>query len=137
MKKEYMDLANYRIERAEETFEDALTLFKNERFNSAMNRMYYSIFYAIKSLLATKGLDSSKHSGVISLFHKEFVKSGIVSKKLGQIVNIAFRKRTDGDYKDFYQFSKEEVEDALKNCKIFLKEIKEIFGGLKNVKNNL
>jgi len=132
MKKENIDLANYRIERAEETFEDALTLFKNGRFNSAMNRIYYSIFYAIKSLLATKGLDSSKHSGVISLFHKEFVKSGIVSKKSGEIVNIAFRKRTDGDYKDFYQFSKEEVEDTLDDCKIFLKEIKETLKSILN-----
>ena len=130
MKKEDKDLANYRIQRAEQTLEDAYLLFEKERFNSAMNRIYYAIFYAMKSLLATKRLDSTRHSGVISLFNKEFVKSEIVPKKLGEIVNIVFRKRTDGDYKDFYIFSKDEVKDALDKCEIFIKELN---NNLKNI----
>ncbi|NJN63373.1 MAG: hypothetical protein HC795_19310 [Coleofasciculaceae cyanobacterium RL_1_1] len=35
------------------------------------------MFYALLGLLATKGLGTSKHSGVISLFDREFVRTGI------------------------------------------------------------
>ncbi|MCM8798860.1 MAG: HEPN domain-containing protein, partial [Candidatus Omnitrophica bacterium] len=76
MKKEVAVLAKYRFERARETRKEAEILLSQEQINGAMNRIYYSLFYAVKALLATKELDSSKHEGVISLFHKEFVKTG-------------------------------------------------------------
>ena len=102
MKSEQKKLANYRLERAFETQKDAETLLEKESYNSAVNRFYYAIFYAIRALLAIKGLDSSKHSGVISLFHKEFVKPGIISKELSKIPIASFEKRTDGDYEDYH-----------------------------------
>ena len=37
------------------------------------------MFHAVRALLATKRLDSRKHSGVISLFNQHFVKPGLVS----------------------------------------------------------
>ena len=37
-------------------------------YRSANNRAYYSIFHAIRSVLALDGFDSKKHSGVISEF---------------------------------------------------------------------
>ncbi|MBU1599651.1 HEPN domain-containing protein [bacterium] len=42
----------------------------------------YAIFSAARALLATKDLDSSKHSGVISLFNQHFVKTGVEQKSL-------------------------------------------------------
>jgi len=97
-----------------------------ESYNSATNRFYYAIFYAIRALLATKGLDSSKHSGVIALFHKEFVKPGIITKQISKIPNVSFEKRTDGDYQDYHVFTKNEVEDLAAKCNIFLTEIKKV-----------
>ncbi len=58
------DLIAYRLQRARETLEDARILAKAARWNTCVNRLYYACFYAISALLATKGLASSKHSGV-------------------------------------------------------------------------
>ena len=63
------DLIKYRLSRAKETLKDAEILISNNRLNSAVNRIYYSLYYAVLALLETKGLASSKHSGVRALFN--------------------------------------------------------------------
>lgn len=133
MKNEHVELAKYRMARAFETQKDADLLLANYSYNSAVNRYYYAIFYAIRALLATKGLDSSKHSSVISLFHREFVKPEIFSRELARIPMASFEKRTDGDYEDFHEFLKEEVEELSLRCKLFLAEAEQI---LKNIIEN-
>ncbi len=60
-------------------------------------------------------MDSSKHSGVIALFHTEFVKTGVIGVDVSQIPNASFEKRTDGDYEDYHVFAKE-VEDLRRNA---------------------
>jgi uncharacterized protein (UPF0332 family) len=44
-------------------------------------RSYYAMFTAARALLATKHLDSSKHTGVVSLFNQHFVKTGGLLQK--------------------------------------------------------
>jgi len=95
-----------------------------------MNRTYYSVLYGAKALLATKAVDSSKHSGVATLFYREFIEPGIVSRNAGRILNQLLRKRLKGDYTDFYSFPKEEIEKALKEADSFLAEIKRVLNKL-------
>ena len=65
-------LADYRMRRARETFEDAAALADSKRWNSAVNRLYYAAFYAAKALLATREIDAARHSAAISLFQLHF-----------------------------------------------------------------
>lgn len=110
MKKELISLARYRLSRARETYGDALKLLKEGSLNSATNRFYYAAFYAARALLATKELDSSKHSGVISLFNKHFVKTGVITPDKAKILKKSFEKRQDIDYEDFVKITLPEVE---------------------------
>jgi uncharacterized protein (UPF0332 family) len=126
MKEEAKALANYRFERSSETKEEAQILLSQGKINGAMSRVYYALFYAAKALLATKELDSSKHAAVIALFHREFVKPEIVSKNNAKLLNQAFELRAKGDYKDFYQLTKEQVEEIILQSNVFLEEIREI-----------
>ncbi len=73
------------MERAEETFKDAELLVDNNSLKSALNRLYYAAFYTVRALLATKGLDSSKHSGVILLFNHHFVKTSLMGKETSRV----------------------------------------------------
>ncbi len=50
---ERVEYVKYRIESANKTFEAAKVLAENEFWNSAVNRLYYSIFYAVNALLET------------------------------------------------------------------------------------
>ena len=71
------DLIKYRLEQADESLEAASILVGKGLTRPAVNRAYYAMFYAVMALLAMRKLETSKHSGAISLFDKEFVKSGM------------------------------------------------------------
>jgi uncharacterized protein (UPF0332 family) len=61
------------------------------------------------ALLATRGLRSSRHSGVIALFHQEIVKPGAFPRELAKALDRAFDSRLGGDYADFARFETDEL----------------------------
>jgi hypothetical protein len=81
------------------------------------------MFSATKALLATKGLDSAKHSGIISLFNQHFVKTGVVKKDMSKLLGGAKIVRERSDYADFVIISKEEAQKQLQSAKEFVQEI--------------
>jgi hypothetical protein len=126
MKKEEDDLVKYRFERAYNTLNDARQYFNSATLESTVNRIYYAIFYAATALLISKGLSSTKHSGVRALFNREFVKQGIIDTALGQFFSDIQDSRQEGDYKDFVQFNREEVAKWLKEAELFINKVEEI-----------
>ena len=124
MNKEWEGLIRYRYQRALETKEEAKVLIQTGRLLGAVNRVYYAIFHAAKAVLATEKLESSKHSGVIALFHKEFVHTGKIEKEYGEIIDEAFRSRSKSDYIDYTTFDQETVTSLFKDCEAFLERTK-------------
>jgi len=107
-----LGLSQWRLEKAERTFIEGDQLLKLGSYNGAINRLYYAAFHAARALLATKNLDSAKHSGVISLFNREFVKTGVISKKASKTLSLVFILRSEAAYDDFKSFTIEEVKDT-------------------------
>ena len=104
MKQEFIDLARYRLEKAKNTLSYARQYINDATLDSTVNRIYYAIFYAVSALLITKGLYSSKHSGVRALFNKEIINKGHIEKQWGEFYSDMFDRRQKGDYKDFVKF---------------------------------
>jgi len=65
-RKEYV---RYRIESARKTFEAAKVLADNGFWNSAVNRLFYAVFYAVNALLVLHGIQTKSHSATKSQFH--------------------------------------------------------------------
>lgn len=126
MNQERKTIIKHRLKRAEETIKDAESLFNEGSLFSAVNRIYYEMFYSVNSLLLLKGLSSSKHSGIRNLFNREFVNTGIVNKEFGKFYSIIFGYRQKGDYEDFVEFNKEDVKKWLETAKNFIKKNKSI-----------
>lgn len=126
MKKEIKTLVGHRMDRAKESYADGMALLTEGRLHSAVNRFYYAAFYATRALLATTGLDSSKHSGVISLFHQHFVKPGTFSPEISRTLTESFEKRQDSDYEDFAEISRPEVEAMKESVRQFMEECKRV-----------
>jgi len=94
-------LAGHRLDQAEQSLEEARYLMDGGKsLRSVANRIYYGMFYAVLALLIYEPYSSSKHTGVLSYFNKNFVKSGIFSESLGRHVNKAFELRQRGDYRE-------------------------------------
>lgn len=126
MKEGVGDLVKYRFEKARNTLNDARLYFNSATLESTVNRVYYAIFYSVTALLLTRGLSSAKHSGIRSLFNKEFVKRGLVDTELGQFFSDMQDSRQEGDYKDFVQFNREEVAQWLAKAELFIVTVEEI-----------
>ena len=54
----------YRLDTSYTTFEAARVLADNGFWNSAVNRLYYSVFYAISALLVVHDIHTKTHSAV-------------------------------------------------------------------------
>ena len=124
--KEKEKLIEYWQKRAEECIKDAELLLAHGSLYSAVNRIYYAMFYQVSALLLTQGLSFSKHSGVLAAFNREFVKTGKVNKELGRFYNRMFEYRKVGDYGDLVEFKEEKVRKWLENAKKFLNTIKKL-----------
>lgn len=121
-----MELSEWRLEKAKTTFQDGEELERLGSYHSAINRYYYAAFYAVRALLATKGLDSSKHAGVIAHFNKEFVKEGLVDKTSSKALSNLFRLRTNADYDDFKTFSQEDCIIAKEQARSIIRNVTSI-----------
>jgi uncharacterized protein (UPF0332 family) len=119
-----IEYAKYRIERSKEDLEAAIAMFEACHFRVANNRAYYSIFHAMRAVLAFDGFDSKKHSGIISEFRKSYIKSGIFSEELSSIIGLASEIRNASDYDDMFIASKEETEKQIKDAELFHNVVK-------------
>lgn len=93
-------------------------------YTSAANRSYYSIFHAMRAIMALDGEDRKKHSGVVSYFQENYIKTGIFNKEYSYIIKNAFQVRQESDYEDFCIISKDEVEEQIENAEKLIAVIK-------------
>jgi uncharacterized protein (UPF0332 family) len=120
------DLIRYRIDRAKEAIEEVKVLIEAKKFNAAVTRIYYGIFYIINALCLIDNFSTSKHSQLIGYFNKEYVKRKLVEPKIGKFLNRAYELRTKSDYGELVNFTKEEVENYFKEMKLFIIAIEKI-----------
>ena len=114
-------LSRLRLESARKTLKDAPTLFERGGTPAGIiNRAYYAMFYAALAMLVTVGRHSAKHSGVIALFDKEFVKENIIPKELGRMLHQAFESRMEGDYQDNAKVDRQLANEILESADKFV-----------------
>jgi uncharacterized protein (UPF0332 family) len=92
-----------------------------KHWNGCVNRLYYTCFYAVNALLLTKGLSSSKHTGVRSLFSLHFVREGEFPKDLAALYNSLFDTRQESDYEDFFNADPDETGAWLAQAEQFIR----------------
>ena len=124
MEERVKELSKYGFETSLENLEDAKLMFENGRYKNALNRAYYAIFHAIRSVNTLKGFDSIKHSGVIAFFNQSYVKEGVFDKELSKIIKQAYDYREKADYLDFYIASSEEAGKQIARAEVFKEAIK-------------
>jgi uncharacterized protein (UPF0332 family) len=119
-------LVTYRLEQAVESLEAARTLLDKNLIRPSVNRAYYAMFYAVLALLAKGKKETSKHSGAITLFDKDFVKLGIFKKEYSRWLHDAFDLRQRCDYAAEYHASPEDAESTLNNAETFVDRVKDV-----------
>ena len=121
--KELEALISYRMERSREACSAAKIMFENGMFISAINRVYFSMFYAVQALLVLNGVSFSKHGQVKGYFNRMFIKTGILPVEMGRLYNKAFEYRQKFDYVDYALPEAEMVSDYIEHADIFISKI--------------
>jgi len=129
------DLIFHRILMAEEKVRAAKILFEKKLYRDAVSRAYYAMFSAARAMLATKRLDSRKHSGVISLFNQHFVKAGVLDRKFGRILKETQELREDSDYEEMSVMEREDATQAIREAKKVIAGVKKFLVDSKWLKN--
>ena len=119
------ELCRYRLQQAEESLTVAKTCLEGEFYKDSINRSYYSVFYAIKAVLALGSVDFKRHKDVVSYFNKEYVATEKFPKTLGRKIGNLKQIREDSDYDDFYVASKEDTEEQIKTAESVIRSVKE------------
>ncbi|NOY59253.1 MAG: HEPN domain-containing protein [Calditrichaeota bacterium] len=119
------DLSAHRLKKTKDVLRPAGLLLKNAEYDGSINRSYYAIFNSIRALLALIGVDSQKHSGVISYFDRYFVKAGYFDKQFSKIAHSAFDVRQVCDYQDFQMPTYEQAKEQYDDAERFVREIEQ------------
>jgi len=113
-------LISYRMERAKESLDAAKLLSENNMLTSAMNRIYYAMFYAVQALLVLHDVSFSKHAQVKGYFNQEFINKGIFSIEIGKLYNKVFEYRQKFDYVDLTTPDTELISDHIQLAQDFI-----------------
>lgn len=122
-KEDAVELSKYRFKKSEECLSSAKALKELGDYRGAANRTYYTIFHSIRSVLALDMVEFKRHSGNISYFRQNYVKTGIFDVELSEVLTLASEIRNSSDYDDFYVLSKEEVDVQISNAEDFNRDI--------------
>lgn len=114
------------LHQAEAALEDTKILLEKDRAAGAINRAYYAAFYGACALLDSIGLKSSSHQAVISLLHREFVRSGKLDHGLMQAYTRLFETRMSGDYGPFALATPEEAKRSFETARRFLEAVRRL-----------
>lgn len=107
------DLCKYRMEQAKESLGASKITLENNMIKDAINRSYYSAFYAMKAVLALEEKDFKRHKDVVAYFNKTYVATGEFSRELGRMIAKLQQLRERSDYDDFFIVSREKAEQQV------------------------
>ena len=116
----------YRQEKADVAIDDALFLTDAGRYNIAANRLYYALYYAASALLLSQGIATKSHSELITQMHKNYIKTGILTVEEGSLFRVMFDLRHEGDYEDFVDVEREDIEEYIPRVKELVEKLKNL-----------
>ncbi|MBN1895904.1 HEPN domain-containing protein [bacterium] len=118
-------LIRRRITQAESTLQDARCLLSgNGSPQSIINRSYYAMFYSILALMLKIGKSFSRHSGAISAFDREFIRTGMLPDSLSADLHWIFELRQEHDYKIISDPAMEDANLAADKAERFVAAVK-------------
>lgn len=127
------NLSDIRFAKAQEFLRDAKANIAEGRDKTGVNRTYYAVLQAVRSLLVLEGLDAETHSGAITVLSLHFIKPGLLPLEAVKTIKLLLSRRTDVDYGDFDSISTEDAQDSLEKAEALLAQIdavrKAITGG--------
>jgi uncharacterized protein (UPF0332 family) len=109
--------------KARDKMETARMNFENGKFDDAVSRSYYAVFFAISAALFSGRFSFSPYSQGNGGFNREFVKTGFFPASFTKMIKLMFNERQTGDY-DFDSWIDEQTaEESIENAETIISGI--------------
>lgn len=112
------------LEKSERTFEDVLFCANEGKWETAANRLYYSVFHAMSALLVSDGHQVKSHRGIMALFGEHYVRTDVFSKKDGSLLSDLVIMRDNADYNCFFEANEEKLKPYIEPTRMLIEKIK-------------
>ena len=116
-------LVQYRIEKAQEAFDDAVYMAADSRWNAAGNRLYYSAYYVVSALLLSDEIPVHTHRGLLTQMSLNYVRKGIMTIEEGRLVRQLFNLRHEDDYEDLIDSTEDEIQNFIPQVRKLLDKL--------------
>lgn len=124
--------AKYRLDRAKEDLADAELCYKNRRYLTANNRAYYSIFHAIRAVLALERVDFKRHKDVLAYFNQHYLKTEKFPRAISRKITQASKIREDSDYDDEFIPTDEQTKTQIDTARELIVLVEKYFEEMNN-----
>jgi uncharacterized protein (UPF0332 family) len=99
-------------------------------FGYSASRAYYAMFHIASALLLDRGFTFSKHTGVVSAFGREFVKTEVVPKEFQKRLTQAYEIRSAADYRSGPKINEVRAFETIEWARQFVAKGEEILGSV-------
>jgi uncharacterized protein (UPF0332 family) len=118
------ELIKLAVDKSNRALQDAKDCIESDKLETALNRIYYAVFYAVCALAVKNGFSTSKHSALKGWFNRKFVyEEHTFDDEMYRIYEDAFAYRQKSDYDLLYIPSKENTENLFVEVKKFTENI--------------
>jgi len=117
-----LDKVDVYFTRSKEFIEIAKDNLNMGHYETAINRSYYSVYYAVIALLLKEDKSPKTHHGTRKLFSQVFVNDKNFSKDLFDFYSELLNDRETADYDMFSDFTNNETEEIINNVNLFIEE---------------
>lgn len=81
------------------------------------------MFYALMALALKYRFETSKHAQLLGWFNKNFISKGLIEVKYWKMIRNAYNNRTNADYINFTELSREDAVETFADLKEFITAI--------------
>lgn len=117
-------LIDYRVEKSDATFLEAVKTAELGFYSLAINRLYYSVFYLSLAVNIKNGDTARTHSGVYNLICRRFGATQRLTKEENNLYRRLFSMRQTGDYDDLVDWTESDVTPLIPQVEALLKKFK-------------
>jgi len=118
-----INIIKYRLEQSKNVIDEIPFQIEKRYYVTAVNRIYYGMFYAVTALALLYKYETSKHLQLIGWFNKCFIKENLIELTHGESIRKIYEKRQKGDYEPYIEFTEAEVQSMYEKMKSFISAI--------------
>lgn len=115
--------AELEMQRAEQAWRSASTLFEHELLEDSVSRAYYAVLHAAKAALIRVDAFPVTHHGVRRMFGLHLVKTGLIEAEFAVILTAGQEDRELSDYDVTVNIEEDRAQKRLSDARRFLDRI--------------